>query len=131
MSREPVIVHEADREWETWPAGEVSDRGPAVWKTLISADVTRSDSLTLGVATLASGEALREHRHGQAEVYLVLAGSGIVTIDGEARPIAAGAAVFIPGDAVHSCRNSGTTELRVAYVFAADSFEDVDYVFTR
>ena len=40
-----------------------------------------------------------------------------------------GSAVFIPGDALHSCENTGTADLRVAYVFPADSFEEVEYVF--
>ncbi|QIN83464.1 cupin domain-containing protein [Rubrobacter tropicus] len=83
----------------------------------------------LGVAKMPPGGTLGEHRHRQAEVYLVLSGSGCVRVDGEEAPIEAGSAVFIPGDAAHSCENTGASELRVAYVLAADSFEDVDYVF--
>ena len=57
------------------------------------------------------------------------AGEGSVRVGGAVRPLRAGSAVFVPGDAVHSCENTGATELRLAYVLAADSFGDVEYVF--
>ena len=69
-------------------------------------------------------------RHEQPEVYLVLEGSGVVTIDGSTRRVDAGAAVFIPGNAAHSIECTSDTDLRVAYAFAADAFEDVEYVFS-
>src|SRR5215217_962632 len=106
MSSEPVVVHQDGRTWERWPSEQVAQRGDVAWKTLISAGLTRSDSLTLGIAKLAPGKRLHAHRHEQAEAYLVLAGS-----------------------AVHSVESTGQTDLRVAYVFAADAFEDVEYVF--
>ena len=129
MDREPVVVQESTREWETWPDEEVAKRGLVYWKTVVSGDLTHSESLTMGIAMVPPTESLREHRHRQAEIYLVLEGTGSVTIDCKARPVAAGCAVFIPGDALHSCENTGTSDLRFAYVFAADSFEEVEYVF--
>ncbi len=129
MTSEPVVVHEHDREWQSWPQKQVADRGNVRWKTLISAGVTASDSLTLGVARLSPGETLRAHRHEQAEAYLVLDGAGIVTIDGLAHAVGPGAGIFIAGNALHSVETTGQTDLRVAYVLAADAFEDVEYVF--
>jgi quercetin dioxygenase-like cupin family protein len=111
--------------WETWPEELVEERGRVLWQTL-----AEGEGLTLGVARLPPGEELHEHRHEQSEVYLVLEGAGVVTVDGEARDVAEGAAVFIPGNALHSCRNDGDVELRFAYVLAADSFADVEYVFS-
>jgi mannose-6-phosphate isomerase-like protein (cupin superfamily) len=73
----------------------------------------------------------RPHRHEQHEAYFVLERTGVVTIDGSSRPVAPGATVFIPGNVVHSIESTGETELRFAYVFAADAFEDVEYVFGR
>jgi quercetin dioxygenase-like cupin family protein len=129
MSNDPVVVREAEREWERWPEAQVPERGEARWKTLISAGLTRSASLTLGVAELAPAATLEPHRHAQAEAYLVLAGEGVVTIDGTEHPVARGSAVFIGSDAVHSVRSTGAEDLRVAYVLAADAFEDVEYIF--
>jgi quercetin dioxygenase-like cupin family protein len=129
MDREPVVVEESAREWETWPDEEIAEKGLIYWKTLVSADLTRSEALTMGLAKIPPGEALREHRHRQAEIYLLLEGTASITIDGETRPVSAGSAAFIPGNALHSCENTGSSDLRVTYVFAADSFEEVEYVF--
>lgn len=131
MSSDSVVVHEDDCEWESWPQEQLARRGNVHWKTLISAGLTRSQSLTLGVALLAPGETLHAHRHEQAEAYLVLAGSGIVTIDGFAHAVGPGASVFIARNAVHSVKSTGQTDLRLAYVLAADAFEDVEYVFGK
>jgi quercetin dioxygenase-like cupin family protein len=129
MSPEPVVVQEDDREWESWPEEQIAQRGNAQWKTLISAGFTESQALTLGVARLPPGGTLYAHRHEQPELYLVLDGAGVVTIDGSSRVVGQGASVFIPGNAVHPVQSTGGTDLRVAYVFAADAFEDVEYVF--
>jgi quercetin dioxygenase-like cupin family protein len=111
--------------WETWPDTLQEERGRVFWQTLVA-----GEGLTLGVAKLAPGDSLHEHRHEQSEVYLVLEGTGVVTVDGKARAVAGGSAVLIPGNALHSCENTGDAELRFAYVLAADSFDDVEYVFS-
>ncbi len=129
MDREPVVVQESAREWETWPEEEVPRKGLVYWRTLISGDVTRSEALTMGIGRMPPGETLRRHRHRPAEVYLVLEGIGSVEIGSEARSVEAGSAVFIPGDAFHSLANTGASDLRFAYVFPADSFGEVEYVF--
>ena len=129
MERGPVVGREGDQEWETWSEEDIPQKGLVYWKTLISKGVTRSENLTLGIARLPPGGALHRHRHVQEEVYLVLEGSGLVRVGGEEIAVKAGSAVFIPGDARHSCENTGTADLRVAYVFPADAFEDVEYVF--
>jgi mannose-6-phosphate isomerase-like protein (cupin superfamily) len=129
MGSEPVVVQESAREWETWPEEEVPRKGLVYWRTLISGDVTRSEALTMGIGRMPPGEALRRHRHRPAEVYLVLEGTGSVEIGSEARPVEAGSAVFIPGDVFHSLTNTGASDLRFAYVFPADSFGEVEYVF--
>jgi quercetin dioxygenase-like cupin family protein len=131
MNPHPAVVEQEAREWEAWPAEQVAQRGEAEWKTLISAGLTRSESLTVGVGRLPPGGSLHAHRHEQHEVYLVLAGRGVVTIDGTARPVGPGVAVFIPGNSLHSVDAAGDSELQMAYVFAADSFEDVEYVFAE
>ena len=130
VKREPVVVQEGDREWQTWPnEEEIRKRGLVYFKTLDSSDVTRSGELRMGIVKIPPGEALRKHRHRQAEIYLILEGNGLVEIDSEARSVEAGALVFIPGDATHSWENVGESDLRCAYVLPVDSFEEVEYVF--
>jgi quercetin dioxygenase-like cupin family protein len=129
VAREPVIVDSGSLEWETWPDALTEQRGGVRWKTLLSGDRTPTDTLTLGIATLTPGEVLHDHRHEQVELYLVLEGTGEVTIDGGVRAVGPGVAVFLPGGARHGIRNTAAIELRLAYVFAADSFTDVEYDF--
>ena len=129
MDREPVVVQESTREWETWPDEEIAEKGLVYWKTLVSGDLTQSEALTMGIAKIPPTEALREHRHRQEEIYLIMEGNGLVRIDGETRAVGTGSAVFISGNAAHSCENTGASDLRFAYVFPANSFAEVEYVF--
>jgi quercetin dioxygenase-like cupin family protein len=127
VDKAPVVVGEQERDWEAMGEGEASEG--VLFKTLISGGLTKSEALTAGVAKIPPGAALFRHRHRQAEIYLVLAGEGSVGVGEEVRSVRAGSAVFVPGGAVHSCENTGASELRLAYVLAADSFEEVQYVF--
>lgn len=129
MDSEPVVVDLEAREWETWPSEQRAQRGEAEWKTLISGGLTRTAELTMGVVRIAPGGSLRMHRHEQAEAYLVLDGTGVVTIGGIARALRDGVAVFIPRNTLHCVRATGTSDLRFVYVFAADSFADIEYLF--
>ena len=129
METQPVVAREREREWESWPADEVATRGRCAWKTLFSRGTTPTAAITLGIARIAPGDALERHRHAQPEIYLVLEGVATVAIGEDEQEVEAGSAIFIPGDTVHGCRNAGTSELRFAYAFATDSFDDVEYVF--
>ena len=126
---EPVVADAGAHDWETWPEELLARRGDVFWKTLIGAAGDANEALTLGIARLPRGGTLHEHRHEQAEVYLVTAGEGVVTVDGRPHAVRPGVAVFIPGNARHSCANLGACDLHLVYVLAADSFDDVEYVF--
>ncbi len=129
MSRiEPFVVHEQDCPVEGWDDGAP---GSVRWRTLVSGDRTPTRSLTVGVAELQPGATadFHTHRHAPPEVYYVLAGEGVVEIDGTDHPVRPGSAVFVPGHAVHGARNSGHETLRILYVFPTDSFDQVRYEF--
>lgn len=123
-----TVVREADCELEGW---DDAIRGTIVWRTLLSGDRTPTSQLTLGVTEVGRGQPYPfiPHRHAQAEIYYVLSGEGVVSIDGIEQPLRAGSSVFIPGNIWHGARNTGDDVLRLLYVFATDSFSDVEYVF--
>ena len=104
-------------------------RGEIAFRTLFSADRTPTEAMTAGVAELPPGGRLGSHRHPPAEIYHVLEGDGVVTLDGREQHVGAGTAVFIPGGSEHALRNTGTTLLRVFYVLAVDAMGDVGYRF--
>ena len=123
----PVVVYERDRAVEGWDDPSL---GRVAWWTLLSGDRTPTETMTVGIAEIgADAHAARPHRHAPPEVYHILAGEGVVTIDGVAHPVSAGATVFIPGNAWHATTNTGREPLRLLYVFAVDSFADVAYEF--
>ena len=127
-SQRGAVVHEDGVVIEGW---DDAVRGKVVWRTLLSGDRTPTSQLTLGVTEIGPGQPspFLPHRHAQAEAYYVLSGEGIVHLDGVEHPLRAGSSVFIPGDVWHGARNTGSETLRLLYVFAADSFADVRYVF--
>jgi mannose-6-phosphate isomerase-like protein (cupin superfamily) len=122
------VVHEEGVTREGW---DDPIRGQVTWRTLLSGDRTPTSQLTLGVAELGPGQPapFLPHRHAQAEAYYVLSGEGVVHLDGVEHAVRPGSCVFIPGDVWHGARNTGPGLLRLLYVFAADSFADVHYVF--
>lgn len=69
-------------------------------------------SYSLAHAKLAPGERSLPHRlRSSSEVYLILAGEGCMTINGESVAVHPGQAVYTPPNAVQSLHNTGDTEL--------------------
>ena len=124
---DPVVRDVAQVEPEVWTDPV---RGDVSFQVVFSGDRTPTSALYTGLTELAPAGWLGRHRHTQAEVYHLVEGSGVVVLDGVARDVAAGSAVFIPGDVEHGIRNTGTGPLRFVYAFATDSIDDVVYRFT-
>ncbi len=123
---QPQVRDSSQVESEVW---DDPVRGDVSFRVLFSADRTPTSSLYTGLGELAPGGRLGLHRHTQAEVYHLVEGSGVV-LDGVEHPVAAGSAVFIPGNAEHGIRNTGDGPLRFVYAFATDSIDDVVYRFS-
>jgi mannose-6-phosphate isomerase-like protein (cupin superfamily) len=125
---EPITLHEADAPEDGW---DDAVRGRIRWRTLFSKDKTATEGLTCGVAELGPGDWLGLHRHAPPEIYYVFAGAGIVSLEGREIAVQAGSAVFIPGMAEHGLRPTGTEVLRLLYAFPVDSFDSVEYQFSK
>jgi mannose-6-phosphate isomerase-like protein (cupin superfamily) len=63
------------------------------------------------------------------ESYFFIRGQGVLVLGGDEYDVGAGSAVHIPSLTMHGVRNTGSTTLQFFYVFAADSFADVEYEF--
>ena len=121
-----LVLHENECQVTSWN----DHRGRLTFRTVFSADSTATQCFVTGVAELPKDGYLALHRHEQAETYHVLSGTGIVTLDGIEHPVRPGSNVFIPGFSEHGIRNAGALALRFFYALAADSFIDIEYVFS-
>ena len=63
--------------------------------------VHTSPGLEIGVYVLVAPEPDHQQPHADDEVYVVLEGSGVLNVEGEAIPVAQGQSVFVPAGAVH------------------------------
>lgn len=135
QSNKPTIITNEERI--ALPAesfAPASGLGDVTWKTLISAPDTPTNSITAGYATCAAGGgSLEPHQHEAPELYYIIKGKGQMTIGGEAREVAAGDVIFIPGNVEHGIKNvvdgnDAAVDLEWLYVFALDGFTQVKYV---
>jgi len=67
---------------------------------------------SLAHATVAPGRVTLPHRLRTSEVYYILAGRGIISINDEQQPVRAGQAVYIPPNSLQYIRNPGRTRLK-------------------
>lgn len=121
-SSQPLVVRESDVARNAW---DDQIKGVLGFRTLFSGGTTATAALTAGVADLSPGEWLGLHRHTPTEIYYIVEGEGVVTLDGVEQTVSAGTAVYIPSDTEHGIRNTTQEQLRFFYAFAADSFDDV------
>jgi mannose-6-phosphate isomerase-like protein (cupin superfamily) len=77
--------------------------------------VHRSPGLEIGVYVLVAPEPDRQSPHEDDEVYVVLEGRGVLTVEDEQIPVEEGKAVFVPARAEH--RFTGYEGLSVLVIF--------------
>jgi mannose-6-phosphate isomerase-like protein (cupin superfamily) len=78
--------------------------------------VHSSPGLEVGVYVLVAPEPDHQSAHSDDELYVVLEGRGVLTIEGESMPVEEGAAAFVPAGADH--RFTGYEGLSVLVIFA-------------
>jgi mannose-6-phosphate isomerase-like protein (cupin superfamily) len=78
--------------------------------------VHSSPGLEVGVYVLVAPEPDRQQPHEDDELYVVLDGRGVLTVEGESIPLREGEAVFVPAGAEHQF--TGYEGLSVLVVFA-------------
>jgi quercetin dioxygenase-like cupin family protein len=122
---QPVLVDQHDLPEENW---QDPSKGSIRWKTLLSGDVTATNSLVCGIAIMDAGETFALHFHAAPEVYFGLEGEVDVHINDTVHRLKPGVALFIPSNAVHGviCADQ---PVRWFYTFATDAFSDIAYTF--
>jgi mannose-6-phosphate isomerase-like protein (cupin superfamily) len=77
--------------------------------------VHRSPGLEVGVYVLVAPEPDQQQPHDDDELYVVLEGRGVLTVEGEESPLTEGQAAFVPAGADH--RFTGYEGLSVLVIF--------------
>jgi mannose-6-phosphate isomerase-like protein (cupin superfamily) len=77
--------------------------------------VHRSPGLDVGVYVLVAPEPDHQQPHEDDELYVVLEGHGVLTVEGQETPLTEGQAAFVPAGADH--RFTGYEGLSVLVIF--------------
>jgi len=125
MTQKALHISADDSDFEHW---DDAVRGKVSWKTLVSSGQTPSKELSCGMAHFSAGGVLKRHSHQKAEVIHVIFGEGAGTVGDEQIHLSTGDTVFVPAGTAHEWVASDEG-MGVFYVFASDSFEDVEYTF--
>ena len=75
-----------------------------------------SPGVEVGVYVLVAPEPDRQQPHEDDEIYVVLEGRGVLTVEGEDFPLTDGDAIFVPAGALHQF--TAYAELSVLVIFA-------------
>ena len=84
---------------------------------LVSALTCGADNLAVTLVEMEPGGFQQVHQHKPEQMYYILEGSGIMTVDDERREVQAGDCIYYPSMAKHGLENTGGTVLR--YLSAA------------
>jgi mannose-6-phosphate isomerase-like protein (cupin superfamily) len=84
---------------------------------LVSKLTCNSGNLTITLVEMEPGGVQHIHSHEPEQMYYILEGSGVMTVDGERRSVGAGDCIYYPPFAKHGLVNTGETVLR--YLSAA------------
>lgn len=87
-------------------------RDGSLIRELMHPDVHGNRCQSLAEATVRPGQTTLTHRHDHTEeIYYILKGEAVITVDHEKQPLGRGDAVLIPPGSWHSITNTGTFDL--------------------
>ncbi len=84
---------------------------------LVSERTCASQRLTITLVEMEPGGVQQVHAHAPEQMYYILEGTGVMTVNAEQRPVSAGDCIFFSAYDQHGLRNTGATVLR--YLSAA------------
>lgn len=103
--------------------GHPLDKG-TVWP-LIARYVNGAEEFDFGVYSLDENEYHPRHYHpAAAELYYVVSGSCVVTVDGEHVESGPGTAIYLPPGTVHAVRTRAGETMTMVYAFSSGDFRD-------
>ncbi len=101
------------------------------WKTIFSYGDTPTNKFVFGFCEILTEGYVGLHHHEETEIYHILKGRGVVSIDGKDTLVKIQDTVFLPSRAIHSIHNHKKTPLEFVYILNTDSFSDAEYIFKK
>jgi mannose-6-phosphate isomerase-like protein (cupin superfamily) len=95
----------------------VRERSGLVSHFLLSRGEVAGDALAITWVEVGPGSRQRRHQHPEVQVYIIIAGRGVMQVGDDRQPVQAGDLIFIPSDRPHGIDNTGADPL--CYVSAA------------
>ncbi len=89
---------------------------------LASPRTSRTEYLTTTLAVIQPGGEQRIHSHQPEQVYFIIEGTGLMSVDGETQEVGPGDCIFIPSGRPHGLINDGGVILRY-FSAAAPAYE--------
>jgi mannose-6-phosphate isomerase-like protein (cupin superfamily) len=80
----------------------------------------------VGRSVIEPGGGTQPHSHEEHELFVILSGGGVMTIEGERQPIGAGQAVLIPRGSLHDLACTSSERLVFLNVYWPDRLGSVD-----
>lgn len=104
----PSIRNISEVMWDEFP----DHFGSALSKLLVSPKTDGARHLDYRISTYARKAYVKPHRHKiQEQIYHVLAGEGLMEIDGERRVVRRHDVIFLPPGVEHAIYNTGLEDL--------------------
>ena len=125
----PAVIDQAALQWEGGEDADLATGKGIRWKLLVDGARTGSEGIVSGIAEIAPGAALMRHHHEPAETYYIVSGRGEMEIEGRTHALGPGNAVYIPPEAHHAVRCTGTEPLVFVFAFPRDRFDQIVYHF--
>jgi quercetin dioxygenase-like cupin family protein len=110
-TRLPNVLRIADAPAERFASGRETRR-------LAGVAGLPTTHFAMGHSTLDPGGSIPEHQHPNEEIYVVLSGSGLISVSDERQAVTEGCCVFIPPHAPHFLHNTSNSEMTVLWVYA-------------
>lgn len=84
---------------------------------LVSEKTCGAENLAITIVEMEPGGFQHLHSHEPEQMYYILEGEGVMSVNGEKSPVSAGDCIFFPSFAEHGLKNTGKGVLR--YLSAA------------
>lgn len=77
-----------------------------------------AENYVVGTSTVYPGGGVPCHSHEAEETYLILSGTGVITLDGKEIPVKENDVIYVPSMQSHELKNTGDEDMRTIFVYA-------------